>query len=70
MSKIVVPYQLINGSYDILMKHVDWSRGQVFNLNFNHSQHYLETIYKTQHEKEVYLGDYYMVVRNGSKFTF
>ena len=68
ITKIMVVSEHLNGQPNLTVKHIDYSQQTAYHLNFNHSHEFLHMINKVNWDTEVYLGDYYMVARNGSLF--
>ena len=58
----------LNGQPNLTVKHIDFTQKTASYLNFNHSHEFLHMINKVNWETEVYLGDFFMVARNGSLF--
>ena len=61
---------MINQTYNLIIKHIDYNRKSIMNLDFPQSQAFLSTFYKINRYDEIELGDQFIVIRNGSKFSF
>lgn len=68
ITKVMVVSEHLNGQPNLTVKHIDYTQQTALPLNFNHSHEFLHMINKVNWETEVYLGDSYMVARNGSLF--
>ena len=69
MTKVLAIYQMMNHTYNLIIKHIDYNRKSIMNLDFPQSQAFLSTFYKINRHTEIQLGDQFIVIRNGSKFN-
>ena len=69
LTKIVVVYESLNGTMNVMAKHIGSSYNNTFDLQFgNIKSQFLETIKNVNKSQEIAIGDSFIVVRNGSRF--
>ena len=52
-TKILAIYQRVNETYEMTLKHIDYQQNSAINLNFNHSQEFIQTYYDINKLKEL-----------------
>ena len=63
----MAPYETINGVIGLIGKNIDYSQGSSSDMTFTNKAEFTSTILGVN-KTEVFVGDHFMVVRNGSKF--
>ena len=70
LTKIAIVYEDLNGTRNVMAKHVGSSYSDVLDLQFGTlKSQFLETVNGVDKKKEISFGDAFMVVRNGSRFN-
>lgn len=69
LSKIAIVYEKLDGSKDVIAKHVGYGQAGVLTLQFNNPTQFLDTAFGVNKKSEIAFGDSFLVVRNGSKYN-
>lgn len=69
LTKVAFGFYDQSNNFNLILKHIDYTLNRAIDIEFKELPRFSKTIYGIDRSKELFLGDSFAVVRNGSRFN-